>query len=221
MAIILGILSQKGGVGKSTIARLVAREYAAAGWNVKIADLDTSQATSYHWQSRRLHYQVEPIIAVEQFPSVDHALRIANNYDLIVFDGAPHATTATLKVAQHSDLALLPTGLSLDDLEPTIRLAHELKRHIDKDKLAVALCRIGDSESEIKEATNYIEMAGYFLLRGAIPEKIAYRRASDMGRTTTETPYKSLNQKADELAQAIVDRISQLTTKSKKKGTSK
>src|SRR5713226_8622033 len=38
MAIFLGMVSQKGGVGKSTLARLVAREY-AAGWNVKIADL--------------------------------------------------------------------------------------------------------------------------------------------------------------------------------------
>ncbi len=221
MALMLGVISQKGGVGKSTVTRLVAREYAAAGWNVKIADLDTSQATSYHWQARRLHHRVEPVIAVEQFPNVEHALRIAQNYDLIVFDGAPHATAATLKIAQHSDLVILPTGLALDDLEPTVRLAHELKRHIDKSKIALALCRIGDSDSEIKEATDYITAAGYFLLRGAIPEKIAYRRASDLGRAATETAYKSLNQKADELAQAIVDRVQQMTTKARKKGSAR
>src|SRR5215467_13387540 len=40
MAIIIGVVSQKGGVGKSTIARLVAREFAAQGWQVKIGDLD-------------------------------------------------------------------------------------------------------------------------------------------------------------------------------------
>ncbi len=39
MAIIIGAVSQKGGVGKSTIARLVAREFAAQDWAVKIADL--------------------------------------------------------------------------------------------------------------------------------------------------------------------------------------
>lgn len=220
MTVILGIVSQKGGVGKSTIARLMAREYASAGWNVKIADMDTSQATSYHWQSRRLNNQVEPIIAVEQFPNTDHALKVMANYDLVIFDGAPHATSTTLKIAQNSDLVILPTGLSLDDLEPTVRLAHELKRHIDKDKIAIALCRIGESESEVKEAKDYITATGYFLLAGAIPEKVAYRRASDIGRAATETSYKSLNQKADELAQAIVDRVSQLTSKSKKKGTS-
>ena len=46
MAIFLGIVSQKGGVGKSTLARLVAREYAEAGWDVKIADLSNRSAKS-------------------------------------------------------------------------------------------------------------------------------------------------------------------------------
>jgi len=40
MALVIAVVSQKGGVGKSTCARLIAREYAQAGWNVKIADLD-------------------------------------------------------------------------------------------------------------------------------------------------------------------------------------
>jgi chromosome partitioning protein len=219
MAIILGVVSQKGGVGKSTVARLMAREYAAAGWNVKIADMDVSQATTYHWQSRRLQYNAEPVISVEQFSNVDQAIKLARNYDLIIFDGAPHATSTTLKIAQHSDLVVLPTGLSLDDLEPTVRLAHELKQKgIPKDKIAFALCRIGESENEVREAADYIAAAGYFLLSGAMPEKIAYRRASDIGRAATETTYRTLNQKADELAQAIVNRMDQQTKKAKQKG---
>src|SRR4051794_37335074 len=40
MVVTIGVISQKGGVGKSTVARLIAREFAQAGWNVKIADLD-------------------------------------------------------------------------------------------------------------------------------------------------------------------------------------
>ena len=59
MAIFLGMVSQKGGVGKSTLARLVAREYANAGWSVKIADLDVSQGTSFNWQARRLQHTLE------------------------------------------------------------------------------------------------------------------------------------------------------------------
>jgi cellulose biosynthesis protein BcsQ len=54
MGIVIGVVSQKGGVGKSTVARLVAREFAAQNWSVKIADLDISQATSFKWRARRL-----------------------------------------------------------------------------------------------------------------------------------------------------------------------
>jgi CobQ/CobB/MinD/ParA nucleotide binding domain len=102
MALLVGLVSQKGGVGKSTLARLVAREYAAAGWNVKIADLDTAQGTSFSWQARRLQHAIEPAVAVERFGSVEAAVRIAEHYDLMLLDGAPHSTAATLKIAQAS-----------------------------------------------------------------------------------------------------------------------
>lgn len=42
MPVVVSFVSQKGGIGKSTLARLVAREYANADWAVKIADLDIS-----------------------------------------------------------------------------------------------------------------------------------------------------------------------------------
>lgn len=46
---IIGIISQKRGVGKSTLARLLAREYSANKWMVKIADMDSRQGTSTRW----------------------------------------------------------------------------------------------------------------------------------------------------------------------------
>lgn len=212
MALLIGVVSQKGGVGKSTLCRIIAREYAAGGWNVKIADLDVSQSTSFNWQARRLNAAAEPQVAVEQFSSVSAARKVAAHYDLMVFDGAPHATSATLEIAKASDLVVLPSGLALDDLEPTVRLAHELTQSgVSIAKIAVALCRIGDSAAELDEARAYIKRAGYYLLPGAIPDRTAYRRASDIGRALTETPFPTLNERAEELAQAVINRIDELT----------
>ena len=70
MAALVGLVSQKGGVGKSTLARLIAREYAVAGWHVKIADLDISQGTSTDWKQRRERASIKPDIAVEPFGTV-------------------------------------------------------------------------------------------------------------------------------------------------------
>lgn len=208
----IGFISQKGGVGKSVLSRSVAREYVANGWNVKIADMDTSQSTSYNWNSRRLKNNVEPTLRVEQFRRVEDVVKVANQYDLIIFDGAPHATRETLEIAKVSDMVVLPTGISLDDLEPTVKLAHELRKEgIHRDKIAFALCRVGNSEAEILEAKDYIVNAGYFLLEGLASEKTGYRRAIDLGKTLTETAHASLNKQADVLIQSIINRLSYLT----------
>ena len=39
MTVFVGVISQKGGVGKSTLSRLLAREYAYSKWDVKIAGI--------------------------------------------------------------------------------------------------------------------------------------------------------------------------------------
>ena len=216
MAIFLGMVSQKGGVGKSTLARLVAREYANAGWSVKIADLDVSQGTSFNWQARRLQNTLEPVIPVERFGTVEQAVKGSGQHDLLILDGPPHSTAGTLKIADVSEMVVLPTGLSLDDLEPSVLLAHEIvKKGIPKLKIAFALCRVGESEPEITEARSYIGQAGYTVLKGEIPEKTAYRRASDEGRTLTETRFPSLNHRSDLLAQSIVDQLNRIQKKGK------
>ncbi len=211
MTIFIGVIGQKGGIGKSTVSRLVAREYINSGWSVKIADLDITQGTNYNWQARRLSHGLTPDIPVERFRIVDQVLKVADPYDLVIFDSPPHSTRGTLAIAEASNLLVLPTGLALDDLEPSVLLAHELiGKGILNGKIVFALCRVGSSESEIDEARDYITKAGYTTLEGALPEKLAYRRASDTGRTATETRFPTLNQKADQLAQSIIDTLTKL-----------
>ena len=57
--LVVSAVSQKGGVGKSAIARLIAREYAASGWAVRVADFDVKQMTTTEWAGRRLPSEVE------------------------------------------------------------------------------------------------------------------------------------------------------------------
>lgn len=208
MALVIGIVSQKGGVGKSTLSRLLACEYANNQWDVKIADMDLSQGTCTHWHRRRLDNEYQPSVSVEQFSKVSDALKRADYFDLLIFDGAPHSSSKTLDIAKESEIVILPTGVSLDDLEPTIRLAHELKQKgVSTKKVAIALCKVGESTVEVEEAKDYIALSGYFLLEGEMRNKTAIRRASDMGKSPSETPYKSINQGLDILVNSIVNRI--------------
>jgi chromosome partitioning protein len=60
-----------------------------------------------------------------------------------------------------------------------VQLAHELVTHIPRQQLVFALCRVSVSQTEIDEAHQYLREAGYAVLKGELPEKAAYRRASD------------------------------------------
>ena len=136
-------------------------------------------------------------------------------FDLFIFDGAPHASRATRDIARASDFVILPTGLAVDDLHPQVALAHELSHQhgVDPERLAFVLWRVGDSKIEIQHAREYIEAAGYRTIAGEVPERIAYRRASDAGRAATETNYQTLNRRADTTAQSIIDAITKITNR--------
>lgn len=209
MALFIGVISQKGGVGKSTVCRLVATVFASHGWNVKIADLDTKQGTCTEWKRIRDDHGIDPSISVETFRTVSHVQKLGDLHDLVIFDGAPHSSAQTLEVAKAADLLILPTGPALDDMRPSVLLAHELvDKGISTSRIFFALCRVGDSETEIQEARDYITQAGYKVLEGELLERVGYRRASDRGLSLIEVPIKSLKEKAELLAKSIVDKVS-------------
>lgn len=207
MATIIAFVSQKGGVGKSTLSRGLAREAAQNGLKVKIADLDTQQGTSVEWHRTRLNGRIQPEVAAEAFATAQQALKIADRYDLLIIDGPARFSSRTLEIAKVAHLVVQPTGASLDDLKPAVREFHGLiKAGIAKEKLAFSICRIGTTTEEA-ETRAYLTDAGYGVLDGCMMERPAYRMAQNKGYAITETRFNTLNSQADLLIQALIDRI--------------
>lgn len=193
------------------ICRLFTTEYARMGWKVLIADMDTSQSTSFEWNALRNQYNIKPKLDVHRFNTVDQVLKIADSYDLVAFDGAPHATRITQQIAHSCDLILLPTGSSLEDLNPQIRLAHELKESgVPQAKIAFVLSRIGSNKVELQEVLTYLRFTDYFILTGQLPEQTAFRQAIREGKSAGETKFARLSQRCKQLVQSIVDRVKEL-----------
>jgi chromosome partitioning protein len=207
VAAVIAFVSQKGGVGKSTLARALAREAAFCGLAVKIADLDPEQATVVDWHKVRLRRDLSPTLSVELFGSVEKALTSGNGLDLLVVDAPAKASLQTTEIARLADLLVQPTGASRDDLTPAIRVFHGLiKLGIPKERLTFALNHIG-TESEAQAARAYIEEAGYTCLPGFLPERPGYRLAQNEGLSVTETHFKTLRERADLLIQALIDKV--------------
>jgi chromosome partitioning protein len=215
--VIVGFVSQKGGTGKSTLARALGAVVAGAGLRVKIADLDPQQQTVLQWEKLRSESQEEPSITVEGFDTAADAIDSAEDDELLIIDASAHANRGTLEIAQAATLIVQPSGASLDDLRPAVLLLHELvQAGIPKERLVVALCRIL-SEGEQEMARRYISQAGYDVLPGYIPERTAYREAHNRGQAVTETKHKSLNERVDELMEGLYGRVVKQLQATKKK----
>ena len=156
MGKIIAFLSQKGGVGKSTLARAVACEASKSGLSVRLADLDVQQSTSADWHRQRISGGHESAGSVEVFTKAADALRAADSFDLLVLDGAPRASSGTLEAARAADLAVLPCCPSRDDLVPGLKLAYELEQNgVARKKIVFALVR-ASTAAEIADAREYI-----------------------------------------------------------------
>lgn len=207
MPVTIAFVSQKGGVGKSTLARAVAAVAAAEGINVLLADLDPQQATAVRWEKGRSEHPDLPSLAVKGFTTAAQALAAGTGHELLVIDSPARAGRGTLTIAEQAHLVVVPCGPSLDDLHPTVLLLHDLvQAGIPSGRLVVALNRILSDDEEAR-ARGYLTKAGYEVLHGCIAEKSAYRDALDRGLALTEAAPKALRQKADALMESLLTRV--------------
>jgi len=111
----IALISQKGGVGKSTLAVHIAAEAARFGRRTLLVDLDP-QASSSMWAERR--GDLPPDVVSEHPVRLAAALKNARDhgYEVVVLDTAPHADQAALQAARVADLVLVPCRPALFDL---------------------------------------------------------------------------------------------------------
>lgn len=223
-AVIVGFVSQKGGTGKSTLARALGAVVAAAGLKVKIADLDPQQGTVLEWERIREEKRSGPALEVEAFESAYEAIASAEDDELLIIDAPAHANQGTLEIAKAATLVVQPSGASIDDLRPAVLLFHELvSAGVPRERLVVALCRLL-SDREDAMARAYVTKAGYDVLPGYIPERSAYREAHNQGQSLTEAKHQALGEQVEALMEGLYLRVArqlQTVTKSRKPRTAK
>jgi chromosome partitioning protein len=204
MSIIISLVSQKGGVGKSGLCRLLAVEFAKAGWSVKIADLDTMQGTATKWKLRRDKAGLQPEIPVEKFATVQRALREAEKYDLMLIDGPAHAEKGGLGMAKASKLVLMPTCYGIDDLDAQIEAAHELEDNgVDPSRIWFVFSRTSGSALEDQAARDYLRRAEINFFEPVFPELPSIRQAHSGGKAASEVSFPVIKERMVALAAVI------------------
>lgn len=192
---VIAVTNLKGGVGKSTIARLLAVHFASQGEKTCILDTDIGQRTTCDWRDRR---EGETDLNVDVFPmsSVDGLINDVktarnNGYSVIVLDGVPQLEKVTTKMILLSDFLVIPITPSIDDLKSFERFleryqdAKTVKNTIPAFLLLNRYKRTGEGR-EMKEALSLFEEYGITSLDTVIGERVAHNRSSKYGLTALE-----------------------------------
>lgn len=145
---IVALLNQKGGVGKTTLATHLAGELARAGGNVVVIDADP-QNSALDWSQRRSEAQRPRLFGVLGLTRETlhlEAPEIARRVDHVIIDGPPRVTALARSALLAADVALIPVQPSPYDIwasmemvslvnearvyRPSLRVAFVINRHV-------------------------------------------------------------------------------------------
>ena len=207
--------SQKGGVGKSTLARSTAVALACAGRKVLLADFDVEQRTCLRWQAQRQARGLEPAITVAKFSKEAKLDRVCDQYDDVVIDTRGQHDALSLDLAMSSDVVFLPSSFSLDDISPTLTVVAALRgAGVPASRVAVVFCRTGRSARQAQHARSIFGMNDIAVLDAVLPQRDGFVSLSATGRTGREAESAALRAIAVAVDQAVLQFIAAATSDS-------
>lgn len=123
---IISILNQKGGVGKTTLAVNLARCYTKHNYKTILVDSD-NQGSSQRWHERSggdlIDMTCLPLNTLDK-----DVLKYRNQYERIIIDGVPRVSPLTICAIKCADLIIIPVQPSPYDIwatEDLVRNVHD------------------------------------------------------------------------------------------------
>jgi chromosome partitioning protein len=186
---VIGLLSRKGGVGKTTLAVHLAVLAQQSGQRTLLIDLDPQRSAAAWWRAR----EAETPALVETVPAelrgILEAAR-ADGVDLVVVDTRPSAEADVAHVAALADLVLIPTRPAIFDLRAILGTLDVVKGAARRSLLVLNACppaRGAGEASIVTDARRALVAFGVPVASVAITSRAAFVAAPVVGMTASET----------------------------------
>lgn len=196
---VLAIISQKGGVGKTTLATALAVAGEMGGKSIALFDLDP-QASACFWSDRRKATGKSETPTVRdvnhnRLPFVIEAMSQAG-CDLVVLDCPPVHRDVAEQAIGAADMVLIPTraeALDIRAMTQTVRLVQQMGK---QPHVVLTFCPpVG---AEVEQAKGIVGQIGANLVPVEIHQRKAFSRAQQEGLAAQE--YEPGGKAAEEIA---------------------
>jgi chromosome partitioning protein len=186
---VLGLLSRKGGVGKTTLAIHLAVLAQEAGRRTLLIDLDPQRSAAAWWRARAAK---TPLLAEADPGGLRDVLKAAeaDGIDLAVIDTRPSAEQDAALVAALSDVILVPTRPAILDLRAILGTLDVIKGAIRHSLIVLNACpppRGAGEASLTGDARRAVAAFGAPVAPVAIVNRMTLGTALLTGLTATET----------------------------------
>jgi len=205
---VISLVNQKGGVGKTTVAINLASGLALRGFSVLLVDSDP-QGSVLQWYSIQNEEFLEVERLAQRFDSAGFRKR-TSKHDYVVIDAPPAISDITIDVLDATDLVLIPVGPSALDLWSSKRILDLLAKSRKKGlrrKAKVLICRKIPGTRVGREAREAVDIYGLDIVPVEISQRIAYVEAMTAGLSVLQ--YAPSSAAADEIT-ALCDFIVKL-----------
>ncbi len=184
---IVALLNQKGGVGKTTLAVHLAAALAKKG-RTMLLDADP-QGSAVSWSSQREAAPPFTVTALAK-PTIHRDIeQIAHGYAHVVIDGPPRASDLARSVIMAADFILIPVQPSPYDLwaaQETVDLIQEAMTYKPDLKAAFILNRKTANTAISKSAKDVLSELPFPVLSTEIAQRVIFAESAATGETVTE-----------------------------------
>ena len=203
---IIGLLNQKGGVGKTTLAVHVADAIARKNQRVLLIDADP-QGSALDWAGSRRGDKLFPVAGLPKASIHKELPALSRGYDHVVIDGPPRVYDVARSAIMASDLVVIPVQPSPYDVwaaKEIIDLIHEAMVYKPALKSAFVINRKIVNTALGRDVAEALADYPVPVLKAAVCQRIALAESAAQGQTVFETAPQ--NPAAKELL-TLVDEI--------------